>query len=115
MPTTEQQEHRRDKNDLQRALQARDDAKTETHRHTAETKVAAVILRPLWQSLYKDVPDAALADLAKGLKAAANAGTYDGGFYGDDYTTAAAKVAKPLGIDLAKIPSAVHDRIRRLT
>jgi len=112
--TPEQKAHRRDRKDLRSALGHRERADTIERKTAAESRAASIILRPLFQAAYEDITSANLAELAQGLKVAAESGTYDGGCYGDSYSEAIEKIGSSLGIDTKAIPKEVHDRIRRL-
>lgn len=112
MTVSEQQ--MKERRELKSALYARQKPGTPSQKVAAESKAAAVILRGLNQASYRNIGSKTLADLATGLRLAGDAGSYDGGCYGDDYAAAIAKVGARFGIDVTKIPSEVHDRLKKL-
>ncbi len=111
MTVSEQQ--MKERRELKSALFARQKPGTAAQKSAAESRAAAVITRGL-PAAARNVANKTLADLATGLRLAADAGKYDGGCYGDDYQAAVAKVGARFGIDVTKIPPEVHDRLKRL-
>lgn len=106
-------ENMKERRELRSALFARQKSQTAADRTAAETRAAAVILRGV-PATARNVDKKALASLATGLRLAGDAGTYDGGCYGDDYSTAVAKVAAKYGIDVERIQPEVHARLKQL-